>query len=210
MMLDAATANRFHEKFNFKLTQAYGIIEIGLPCIDDPALPFSAGCVGRPSRNYELRLADVDAGCGRILLRGGGMFSGYFSPFERRGDGLEWFDTGDIGSIADDGRLRIVGRAKQVIIFAGMKVFPGEVENVIRSFPGVADAILYGELDPRHGEMPVADVVLHGGGGDASLKYALRRHCYAHLESYKVPKEIHFIAELEKTLSGKTRKSKNK
>lgn len=212
MQLDVATAEAFHAKFRRKLTQVYGIIECGLPCADtDESAELIPGCVGKPGKGYEISIENPDADdSGVILVRGSGMFDAYFYPFSLSGqvcrDG--WFNTGDIGRMLPDGRLQITGRSKNVIIFAGMKIFPYEVENTLRLNPLVKEAVVYGETQEAGGELPVAEIVLRkeqitDDMTDDYIASELRRHCYDSLEPQKVPKKFIFVGEIRKTLSGK-------
>jgi len=200
MKLPPETAAAFKEKFSFGLTEAYGIIEVGLPFVNS-ADEKPAGSVGRALPGYELDIRHADeAGCGEVCLRGPGMYSAYLSPWCRRAP-EEWFATGDIGRLGADGYLYLLGRTKHLINFAGMKIFPYEVEAVLDSFAGVSASLVYPEEHPRYGQLPCARVEAKGIDPDA-----LRRHCYDHLESYKVPKKIEVVSRLERTASGKIKR----
>jgi long-chain acyl-CoA synthetase len=209
--LPAATANAFKHKFGVSLSQAYGIIEIGLPCLNKSCANGKTDSVGRIQPGYTARIKNPDAdGVGEILIRGPGMFDAYFSPFLPRQelcpDG--WFNTGDIGYIDKDRYLFIVGRSKNVINFAGMKIFPCDVETVLCSHPLIADAKVYGRQNPFFGEIPVAEIVMKNPKQAATgLTRQLRRHCFDSLSEYKVPKEFIIVDSIRKTLSGKTVRS---
>ena len=84
-----------------------------------------------------------------------------------------------------------------------MKIFPGEVEHVIKSCTGVADVIVYAQASEQYGEIPCADVVPEP---DAILSSdVLRKHCYAFLSPHQVPKQFYIVERLEKTFSGKNK-----
>ncbi len=194
--LSPETALAFRNKFGFGLSEAYGIIEVGLPFVkgDD----FSPeGSVGRMLPGYELKLRNTDDGVGEVWMRGPGMYAAYLYPWRRREAG-EWFSPGDLGRLDPDGFLYLLGRSKTLINFAGMKIFPSEVEAVLDHFPGVSASLVYPEAHPRYGELPCAKVEVTG-----VTAAALQRHCYKHLESYKVPKKIEVVECLERTESGK-------
>ncbi|MDT8389240.1 MAG: class I adenylate-forming enzyme family protein [Lentisphaeria bacterium] len=200
--LPPSTAALFEDKFGFPLCQAYGIIEVGLPCVQAPGEVAKAGSVGRVGPDYELKFQPD----GEILFRGEGMFHAYFSPWRKRTD-IDpdgWFHTGDLGRLDEDGFLFIYGRKKEVINFAGMKIFPAEVETVLNAYPGVAESQVYPVADPAFGQLPVARVVISEDGFDEA---AFRRYCYRHLPSYKVPKQFDRVAAIEKTASGKIRRT---
>ncbi|MCK5099248.1 MAG: acyl--CoA ligase, partial [Desulfobacteraceae bacterium] len=123
--LNKKTERQFYDKFNIHLSQAYGIIEVGLPFINDRFDDDYICSVGKLLPSYELKIKNPDdKGQGEIFLKGKGMYYAYTSPWKKR---AEWFDTGDIGYLKDS-YLFISGRIKNVINFAGMKIFPEEVE----------------------------------------------------------------------------------
>ena len=206
MKLPLETAEQFRRKFGFQLTEAYGIIEVGLPFIRLDGEREKPGSVGRALPAYEVMLDQGDAdGAGEILIRGKGMLDAYYSPWQGRNKVLTdgWFRTGDIGRFDRDGFLSIVGREKEVINFVGMKIFPQEVEEVLNRHPLVRESLVYGMPHPVYGELPVAKIVPASPScGDSGLD-ELRRFCYHHLASYKVPKEFKLVDLLEKTASGK-------
>ena len=207
MPLSSDIAARFEARFGIPLCQAYGIIEVGLPFIQTPGMRRKTGSVGRLGPDYEITLADRgEGGVGEVLLRGRGTFSAYFSPWRTREelDPEGWFHSGDLGRIDDEGYLFLVGRTREVINFAGMKVFPAEVETVLNSHASVRESCVYGKPDVQYGQLPVAKVV----PGDQPVdERALRRFCYASLAPYKVPKEFHLVESIEKTASGKVKRS---
>lgn len=210
MKLPEQTAEAFYNRFGFELTEAYGIIEVGLPFIKVSGGREKRGSVGRALPDFELWLESQDAeGVGEIFIKGKGLLDAYFSPWQKRDellkDGL--FKTGDLGKIDSDGFLFIVGRGKDVINFVGMKIFSQEVESVINQHPQVKESLVYGVPHPQYGELPTADVVLLDSGGEgAALIADLRRFCYQKLARYKVPKEFNFVASIPKTASGKIRR----
>ena len=208
MKLPEQIAAAFYGKFGFELTEAYGIIEVGLPFIKLSGGSDKRGSVGRALPDYELVLDSMDAdGVGGIHIKGKGMLDAYFSPWQGKGEILQngWFNTGDLGKIDQDGFLYIVGRSKDVINFVGMKIFAQEVESVINQHPQVKESLVYGAPHSQYGELPVAKVVLLGENVDAVLDN-LKRFCYQKLAQYKVPKEFQSVEYLPKTASGKIKR----
>lgn len=209
MKLPTDTARAFADKFGFDLAEAYGIIEVGLPFINLQPSAGTRGSVGRMLPAYELRLDEPDSqGVGRVLVRGPGMFDAYFSPWQPREQALKdgWFQTGDLGRLTADGALEIVGREKAVIICAGMKVFPVEVEQVLNSHPGVRESLVVGRDHPVYGQTPEAKIVLEDdvdADDVEELLDGLKRRSYRELASYKVPKSFTVVGSLPKTTSGK-------
>jgi len=208
MKLPDSTAEEFARKFGMELTEAYGIIEVGLPFIriSDSS---RKGSVGRALPDYRLRLDNQDEnGIGDILIKGKGMLDAYYSPWQGKNDILTdgWFYTGDLGRIDEDGFLFIVGRKKDVINFVGMKIFTQEVEAVINRHPSVEESRVYPVQHQRFGELPAAKLLLHSGVNHEEAVEAIRRFCYLHLSSYKVPKEFEVVDSLPKTASGKLKR----
>lgn len=201
MKLTRQTAEAFRERFAFGLTEAYGIIEVGLPFVN-AAEKKPAGSVGRALPGFDIQVRSPDAeGIGEVYLRGPGMYAAYLHPWMPREPG-GWFATGDTGRMDAHGFLYLLGRSKNLINFAGMKVFPYEVEEVLNRFPGVRASVVYPEPHARYGQLPCAKVEADGISAGQ-----LQRFCYEHLESYKVPKKIEVVERLARTESGKIRRA---
>jgi long-chain acyl-CoA synthetase len=208
MKLPESTAEEFARKFGMELTEAYGIIEVGLPFIRlfDST---KKGSVGKVLPDYQIRLDNQDDnGVGDILIKGKGMLDAYYSPWQGKGNVLDdgWFSTGDLGRVDEDGFLFIVGRKKDVINFVGMKIFAQEVETVINRHPCVEESRVYPVQHDRFGELPVAKIRLRAGSVNDDAVESIRRFCYLHLSSYKVPKEFEIVDSLPITASGKLKR----
>jgi long-chain acyl-CoA synthetase len=208
MKLPAQIADDFYAKFGLELTEAYGIIEVGLPFIRLAGGRDKRGSVGKPLPDFTIMLDKKDAqGVGEIRIKGKGMLDAYYSPWQGREDILYdgWFKTGDLGRIDSDGFLFIVGREKDVINFVGMKVFAQEVEAVLNRHPEVKESLVYGSSHAQYGQLPMAKIVSREGGSSPDVN-DLRRFCYQHLARYKVPKDFEFVDSLPKTASGKIKR----
>ena len=162
-----------------------------------------AGTVGLPIPGVELRLAE---GSDEIEVRGPNVFSGYWQRPDATAESFHdgWFATGDVGALDDDGYVRIVGRRKELIISGGYNVYPREVEDVLRTHPGVHDAAVVGIAHPEWGEQVVAVVEGPGGAADLDVLLALTR---AELAPYKRPKRIVFVEALPRNALGKVVKA---
>jgi long-chain acyl-CoA synthetase len=199
--LPRETAERFRQRYGRPLVQGFGVIEAGLPLLntfsDDPRV------VGRGD-DFAVRVLGED-GQGELCLQGPGMFDAYLSPWTPRAAAMidGWFHTGDLATIDADGAVRLAGRLKSVINVGGSKCFPEEIEEVLRSHPGVAEVRVRGEEHARWGMLPVADVVPRNGG---VAEAELAAHCRARLAAYKVPVRFNFVAALPRTASGKLRR----
>jgi long-chain acyl-CoA synthetase len=209
MKLPQSTAGEFHDKFGLELSEAYGIIEVGLPFINLSGDPSKRGSAGKVLPDYAIKTENMnDEGVGELFIKGKGLFDAYFYPWKSGKSLLSdgWFNTGDLGRIDEDGFLYIIGRDKNVINFAGMKIFPEDVESVLNTHPAVKESLVYGIPHPRYGELPCAKVVFKEGTNPDFDMDEIRRFCYPLIASYKVPKEINSVKTLEKTASGKIKR----
>jgi len=196
-------AHDFLNRFHIHLTEAYGVIEVGLPFVHQQSAPFLSGHLGKPLPAYTVKCTQN----GEVLIRGKGLFDGYFSPWHPyplcETDG--WFNTGDIGELLPDGSLTLVGRQKAVINFSGMKIFPEEVEEVLNRFPLVSESLVYGEPHPEYGQLPCAKLVLTTGRTPFNERELLI-FCRSQLSTHKIPKSFTCVDALPKTASGKLRR----
>jgi malonyl-CoA/methylmalonyl-CoA synthetase len=158
-----------------------------------------AGTVGLPLPGVELRLADETH---EVLVRGPNVFAGYLGRPDATREAFTddgWFRTGDIGAIDDDGYLRIAGRAKELIITGGYNVYPREVEDVLRLYPGVADAAVVGTSSAEWGEIVTAFVETQEDVNvDDLVAFAGER-----LAPYKRPRLVHVVTTLPRNRLGK-------
>ncbi len=160
--------------------------------------------VGRPLRHVEVRL---DAG--EILVRGPTLFSGYLqdhAPLDRFGlriappplcDG--WFRTGDLGTMTDDGSLRVVGRVDDMIVSGGENVAPARVQAVLEALAGVTEAFVFGLPDPEWGSRVAAVVATKTGCDWEALRSQLRDT----LAPHEIPKSVALVDHLPRTPTGK-------
>jgi len=202
-------ADNFQKKFGFELSQAYGIIEVGLPFINTSGDKLKRASVGKILPDYEMKIVNPgNDEIGEVHLRGKGMFESYFSPWQKRTELFEddWFNTGDLGKVDEEGFLYLVGRKKTLIDYCGMKVFPYEVESIINQHPVVEESLVFGVTHPQYGQLPSAKIVLREGSEEFFDNRAMRKFCYQHLAPYKVPKEFHCVSSLKKTPSGKLKR----
>ena len=209
MKLPRETAERFYSKFGLELTEAYGIIEVGLPFIKLSVDKNDRGTVGKALPDYQVEIRNKDAdNMGEIYIKGKGMLDAYFSPWQNRSSILKegWFKTGDLGKMDENGFLTIAGRDKDVINFTGMKIFAYEVEATLNQHPLVKESMVYGVSHPQYGQLPIARVVLKEGVERPPDLDNLRRFCYERLAQYKVPKDFEFVRHLPKTASGKIKR----
>jgi acyl-coenzyme A synthetase/AMP-(fatty) acid ligase len=137
---------------------------------------------------------------GELIVRGPMVSRGALAD-----DG--WLHTGDRGRLDADGHLWVEGRLDDTIVTGGENVSAVEVEEALRAHPAVAEAAVVGRPDPGWGQAIVAYLVIAGeapGPGDE----ALVAHCRERLARHKAPKEIHRVAELPRTGSGKVARAR--
>lgn len=199
----------FSRRFGLSIAQAYGIIEIGLICINTEDPSGRPGSVGRILPDYKIRVENTPAygevdgvRCGELFFSGPGFFDAYFHPWTDGEKALQngWFETGDIGGMDKEGFLYLYGRKNQVINRAGLKIFPEEIEAVFNRHPDVEESYVYGKAHDRLGQIIVAKVVLRKNSGRVDEK-TLKAFCSEALAAYKVPEQICFADYLEKTVS---------
>jgi fatty-acyl-CoA synthase len=174
----------------------YGSTEAGTVCRLWPKDIFrKPGSVGQQAMGSEVRLGDD----GEILVRNDMLMNGYFRSPEATAAALEggWFHTGDLGEQDEEGYFSIVGRAGDVIRTGGEAVAPVEVDLVLQSAPGVADAAVAGTPDESWGEVICAFVVPRPG--ESVDLASLRRHCEGKLASFKHPRRLMVVDALPRT-----------
>jgi fatty-acyl-CoA synthase len=199
---------------NARYIDAYGLTE---SCGGDTFMEAGReiekiGSTGRAIAHVEIEIRD-DAGKrlsdgenGEICLRGPKVTQGYWKDPQKTAAAFfgDWFRTGDIGYLDDDGFLYLTDRKKDMIISGGENIASSEVERVIYELPEVREVAVIGLPDPRWGEKPVAIVVLSDG---AALQLpALADHCRARLAGFKVPKQLVIRDSLPRNPSGKVLK----
>jgi O-succinylbenzoic acid--CoA ligase len=156
------------------------------------------GCVydGVPLDGVRAEVRDE----GRIWISGPVLFSGYLRGPRAPADG--WFRTGDLGALDAGGRLRVRGRADDVINTGGHKVVPGEVAAALQACPGVRDAAVVGQPDPEWGERVVAAVVPADPDDPPALEM-LRSHVRERLPRYAIPSRVVMVDAVPMLPSGK-------
>ena len=210
MAVQQATAQLWLQKTGCPVVEGYGLSETSpsVTCNPVDATAYS-GDIGLPLPSTEIRLLDdegrdVAPGApGEICIRGPQVMAGYWQrPDETAkvmtADGF--FRSGDIGTMDERGRVRIIDRKKDMILVSGFNVYPNEVEDVLTQHPGVLEAAVIGVPDGPAGEKVKAVVVRK----DPALSEAdVRAWCESNLTGYKRPRIVEFRAELPKTPVGK-------
>ena len=215
--LNPEVIHAWHDAFGLLIHDGYGQTETTLLAANVPGLPIRPGSMGKPFPGHDLRVIgeageELAAGeVGDLALRGDppSLFREYWkNPEEsascRRG---EWYLTGDRARRDEDGYLWFVGRADDLIISAGYRIGPFEVESALLEHPAVVESAVVASPDPVRGEIVKAFVVLRAGHAPGEeLVRALQEHVKRVTAPYKYPRAIEFVESLPKTVSGKIRR----
>ncbi|WP_285786322.1 beta-ketoacyl synthase N-terminal-like domain-containing protein, partial [Microbispora sp. NBRC 16548] len=206
----AALRRAFEEAFDAPLLDAYGSTETcGSITINWPTGARVEGSCGLPVPGLGVRLVDpetlIDVAAGEegeVWVRGPSVMAGYHNQPEATAAAFHdgWYRTGDLARRDAAGYFTITGRIKELIIRGGENIHPGEVEEVLRAQPGVADVAVVGRPHEVLGEVPVAFLVPGPDGLDPAALFAA---CREHLAYFKVPEELYEIDAIPRTASGK-------
>lgn len=212
--LSHSTAREFRETFELALTQALGIIEVGIPMVNLERAAEKPRSLGQVQSGYDVRLetenglrpAGPDLGPGELMVRGPGLFDAYLSPWKPADEILEegYFSSGDYGYFDEEGDFFLQGRRNNRINMAGMKFFCEEVEEVLNRHPSVEESRVLPEDHAKLGEIPVAEVRLVTG--EQLREDELQSHCRNELSSYKVPRGFREVEEIPRTDTGKIKR----
>ena len=178
-----------------------------------PPGPAKAGTCGMPEKGV-LMISGEDGRElprgqeGEIWIRGPTLMSGYLDAPELNSAVFvgEWFRTGDLGRLDEDGYLVLLGRKKDIINRGGEKISPAEIDAVVLRHPDVVEAAAYSVPHPRLGEDVAANVVLRPGSTVSELE--LRNFLRGHLALHKIPRRIRFVGQLLKGATGKVQRQR--
>lgn len=207
--LSEGVAKAFEKRFQLALTQALGIIEVGLPVMNLKHTKDQPSALGQVLPAYEWKTQPHGDGSniGELLLRGPGMFDAYLSPWKTREtlcpDG--WFATGDLVEWLEKDTLIMRGRCKSVINVGGMKVFPEEIESVLNEHPCIQRSRVFASQHPTLGSFPSAELI-PAVGSPFPTAAELRKHCADRLAPYKLPVQFTQVEDIDLTASGKVKR----
>lgn len=209
MAVQDAVAKRWQEVTGSPLLEAYGLSETSPAATLNPTDgSHRMGTIGLPIPNTDLKIFDDErkevaiGERGEIGIKGPQVMAGYWNKPEETAECMhgDYFLTGDIGIMDEDGFFKIVDRKKEMVCVSGFNVYPSEVEAVISDHPGVLEVGVRSEPDPKTTECVMAFVVKK----DNSLtEQEIRDFCREKLTNYKVPKKVVFRDELPKSNVGK-------
>jgi fatty-acyl-CoA synthase len=207
-------------KIGMKLFTAYGMTENSaittMSGVDDSPDMVANTCGRLLHGDCEMKIVDPETGAdlppdqsGEIRTRGWFVTKGYYQNPEETAESIDkegWFHTGDLGSVDENGYLKITGRLKDMIISGGLNIDPQEVELLIDRHPAVNSVQAVGIPDHRMGEMVGAFIILNEGS--ECTEKDIVDFCTDKVGKYKIPKYIRFVKEFPVTAVGKVQKFK--
>lgn len=202
------------------IRDGYGQTETVLLCGNFPGIDVKPGAMGLPTPGFELAVINDEGLPAPIGQEGNlaikiepdrplGMFKEYWHDVSATAEAFRqgWYRTGDCGRVDEDGYFWFVGRADDVINSSAYRIGPFEVESALVEHAAVVEAAVVGKPDPVRGEIVKAFVVLAKGFSPSdALKTELQEHVKHTTAPYKYPREIEFVDDLPKTVSGKIRR----
>jgi acetyl-CoA synthetase len=207
------------DQYGITVLDFYGLTESYPLCANFPFMEVRPGSMGKPMPGWDVAILDEDerplgpGERGEICLRARSNPHyplGYWNRPQEDSDevfGGEWFHTKDAASADDDGYYWYEGRADDVIISAGYRIGPFEVESVCLEHPAVAEAAAVAVPDERRGNVVKAFVVLSAGQEPSdALADEIKAFVRDHLSAYAYPRLVEFVPDLPKTLTGKIRR----
>jgi acetyl-CoA synthetase len=209
----------FREQYGITVLDYYGLTESYPLCGNFPTVEVREGSMGRPVPGWDVEILDEDerplgvGERGEICLRARSNPHyplGYWNRPEqdtREVFGGDWFHTKDAAEKDEDGYIWYAGRADDVIISAGYRIGPFEVESACVEHPAVKEAAAVASPDPRRGDIVKAFIVLASGhSGSDEVAESIKQHVRERHSAYAYPREIEFVDDLPKTLTGKIRR----
>jgi len=210
MAVQKKTADLWQKLTGVPIAQGYGLSETSpVVCVNTPFIKEFTGSIGMPVPSTDVVILDDDGielpfGMpGEICIKGPQVMSGYWNRSEETSQFFTsegYFKSGDIGTMSPEGYVQIVDRMKDMIVVAGFKVFPNEIEELISSMPGVRECAVIGFPHRKLGEIVKAYIVKD----KIDLTEAqVIQYCKEQMSSYKRPRKIAFIDEMPKSNVGK-------
>ena len=170
--------------------------------------------VGTNLPHQEVKVVSLDEGrtvptgaVGEICFRGHHVMKGYYGDAEATAKAIDagrWLHSGDLGTMDQDGYLRITGRLKEMIIRGGENIYPREIEEFIFTHPKVAQVAVFGIPDKFYGEEIMAWIQLRTG--QSAGEEEIREFCRNNIAHFKIPRYIWFVEEFPTTVTGKLQK----
>jgi fatty-acyl-CoA synthase len=211
-----AVAERLQKEFGITFAEGYGLTETAAPTHANPPERAKLQCLGIPIFGVDSRVVDPatmkelpPGEIGEIISRGPMLFKGYWRQPEATAaafvefEGQQFFRTGDLGRMDEEGYFFITDRLKRMINASGFKVWPAEVEMLLYKHPAVQEACIIAARDAYRGETVKAVVVLRAEAKGKTTEQDITDWARDHMAAYKVPKIVQFVDSLPKSGSGK-------
>jgi acetyl-CoA synthetase len=216
--LNAEPIAVFREAFGVTIRDGYGQTESVCLVCNYPGLAVKPGSMGLPTPGPQAMVIDAEGEpisgeeIGEIAVPVGNpaIFDGYWQDPEltRQVFSGRWYRTGDLARVDEEGYLFFEGRADDIILSAGYRIGPFEVEDALVSHPAVAEAAVVGSPHPERGEIVKAFIILSPGYEPREeLVKELQEHVKRITAPYKYPREVEFLQDLPKTASGKIKRA---
>lgn len=209
--LPVAIFNEFEKLFGFRIVEGYGLSETSpIVCVTPANSPVNkAGSIGPQLFGTQAQIMREDGTLakpdeiGELVVRGHNVMKGYYKdPSATQAAFMNgWFRTGDVAKMDEDRYFYIVDRTKDVIIRAGMNIYPREIEEVLHHHPAIREVSVIGVSDKTLSENVIACVILVEDAEVSAME--LQKYCREHLAVYKCPKHIEFMDTLPKNSTGK-------
>lgn len=203
--LPAEVHREFAARTGHDILERYGMTETSMITSNPLVGARVAGTVGFALPGVLVRIAGTQPGV--IEVKGPNIFKGYWRMPEKTAEDFTedgYFITGDIGTMDEEGRISVVGRAKDIIISGGLNIYPKEVEDALDASPDIVESAVIGVPHPDLGEGVIAAVTAAGAHASETEMIA----CLAtRLARYKVPKRIFVVGELPRNAMGKVQKA---
>ncbi|MDP6165014.1 MAG: AMP-binding protein [Gammaproteobacteria bacterium] len=208
MALTHAAADRWQQITGCGVREGYGLTETSPVVTLNPHDDIRVGYIGKPIVATEVMVVDEQGNQlangeeGELCVRGPQVMAGYWNRPEATADVMldDWFKTGDVAIIADDGFVRLVDRKKDMIIVSGFNVYPNEIDDLASQHPDIIECAAVGIPHETSGETVKLFVVK---SNPALTEDEVIAYCREQMTAYKVPKEVEFRDELPKTNVGK-------
>jgi len=205
----AEIVRRWKEETGLSIHESYGLTESASMVTYNHYYRHVVASVGTPVSGAEIQIRDLEGNIsatgeeGEICIRGRNIMKGYLNRPEETTSVFwdDWFRSGDLGRLDDQGYLFIVDRLKDMIITGGENVYPREIEEVLFSLPEVEECTVIGLPDKEWGERVIALIIPKPGM--TIDKKLLSSQLKSRLSPFKVPKEYHVVETLPKSPAGK-------
>ena len=170
--------------------------------------------VGKNLPHQEVKVVDINTGqtvplgdVGEICFRGYHIMKGYYADEEATHKAIDnngWLYSGDLGTMDEDGYVKITGRLKEMIIRGGENIYPREIEDYLFTHDKISEVAVFGIPDEYYGEEIMTWIQLHSG--ETMTEDEVREYCKEKIAHFKIPKYIWFVEEFPMTVTGKLQK----